>query len=156
MNHQLIMNLANEPQREIYTYLGKCNNAYFFVHFVDNLTSYKPDISYHIYDILVKDTVITNIYEYIVIYEFCGDDVITLVFYNQLVSQPELCKNNLEQLFRQMLFLQRTNLYVINYLYGMNKYIRTNIVDTGSFASDLTIPEEDVIIDNIYYVSKQI
>lgn len=124
---------------EQYIYLGTQNDTHFFIHTIFN-PLFVPEISHEIYNMLIKDKIITKPQDCVVIYEINPKDkvidVVCIQNPNNSRGKANFDKQNLESFFPVLIKYksETDSIYVITYNYThYTSYIMT--LDISKYTS---------------------
>lgn len=127
---------------ELFIYLGKQQNIFFFIHTVKNV-DYDRSMTMQIYNCLISESMIfCN--DVVVIYEFDGDELnVIIVQHIDNKANIKFNKNNLQQQFTKLLAMKRNhNILVFAY---------NGVFLTYEVPVKLQIFNKIVIVNNILY-----
>lgn len=115
---------ANQPADEpieTYIFLGTQQNTHFFLH-ITQMEQYTMSISSQIYNVLIRDTFITDPKTNVIIFSFNKSKEIIIIQHADNPNKAKFGKKNLEEFFCVLMAAPRNNSYVIIYNYDDKLY----------------------------------
>ncbi len=132
---------------ELYVFLGKANDTFFFQHAVIN-PKFTKNISYEIYNILMKDHRIEHSEQNVIIYEIDEKNNIfnIISIQHMLKDENKIIKydiKNLSEYFIYLLKQSKNDIFVIEYKYATKSYhiFETELVEKCNNAMGIEIPD---------------
>ena len=152
------MNISQQDNSELYIYLGKQLDAYFFIHTIHD-SNFNNEISYQIYNVMINEQMILNLNEIVIIYEFDPYNNICNVIRIQHLLNPyhiQIYKNNLEKNFLNLITAKRDDIFIIKYDYINKCYLSYEINNTDCLTNIFNkfneVNEDKLIINDIYEI----
>ena len=149
-----LFNLFYIMSYEKFIYLGIYDNTVFMYHKVQDLTEYKNVISADIYNILLKDNFIDRTFK-VIVFDIYSEKV-NIISIHHKSEHPSLtrtiynndCIDMIERFYKQRLFQNDNEVYVILYDYKMfSSYI------IGLNLSEIEFQLNDMDIHIVYFVN---
>lgn len=133
---------------EIYIYLGKQSQVFFFLHTISETKQFKHEISHQILNVLIHEGFVDNYENICIIYEINPLDFTTkAIVINHANSQfYEFYKDNLENQLKRLMSLERTDEYIfsISYDYKIRGYLTYDKVPYKIPKREMTISLEGI------------